>query len=108
MLNPRKDQLAAEAMDRWYDFERACSPKKKFPIREFRAFGVLAKQYAELTRSDEMIRRDMAAAVHDLTTMYGWASKAPEDEVIAEIERLECLFFCGYDPYFDGDEPPEL
>lgn len=50
----------------------------------------------------------MAAAVHHLTTMYGWASKAPEDEVIAEIERLECLIFSGYDPYFDGDEPPEL
>lgn len=69
---------------------------------------MLAKQYAELTRSDELFRRDMAAAVHDLTTMYGWASEEPEDEVIADIERLECLVFCGYDPHFDGDEGPEL
>ena len=86
MLNPRKDQLAAETMDRWYDFV----------------------QYAELTRSGEIVRRDMAAAGHELTTIYGWASMAPEDDVIAEIVRLECLVFSGYDPYFDGDEPPEL
>jgi hypothetical protein len=108
MLNPGKDQLAAEAMDRWHDFERACRPKKKFPMREFRAFWLLAKQYAELTRSDKTIRRDLATAVHELTTVYGWASKAPENEAIADIERLECLVFCGYDPHFEGDEPPEL
>ena len=22
--------------------------------------------------------------------------------------KLECLFFLGYDPYFDGSEPPGL
>jgi len=108
MFHPDKDQLAADAMESWHRFERACHPKKKFPMREFRAFWSLAKQYAELIRSDKMISRDFATAVHELTTIYGWASKTPENEAIAEIERLECLVFAGYDPYFEGEEPPEL
>ena len=28
--------------------------------------------------------------------------------VLVEAERLECLLFLGYDPHFDGDEPPGL
>ena len=108
MLNSEKDRLAAETMERWRDFEHGCRPKKKFPIREFRAFWSVAKRYAELTRSDKAIRRDLATAVHELTTVYGWASKTPENEAIADIQRLECLVFHGYDPHFDGDEPPEL
>jgi hypothetical protein len=103
-----KDRLAAEAMERWYDFQRVCRPKKKFPVREFRAFWPVAKRYAELTRTDKVIHRDLATAVHELTTVYGWASKTPEDGAIAEIQRLECLIFDGYDPHFEGDEPPEL
>ena len=39
MLDSEKDRLAAEAMERWRDFEHGCRPKKKFLIREFRAFG---------------------------------------------------------------------
>jgi len=68
----------------------------------------VAKRYAESTRSDKAICRDLATAVHELTKVYGWASNAPENEAIADIQRLECLVFHGYGPHFDGDEPPEL
>jgi hypothetical protein len=66
-LNSEKDRLAAQAMERWRDFEHGCRPKRKFPIREFRAFWSVAKQYAESTRSDKAISRDLATAVHELT-----------------------------------------
>lgn len=91
MFHPDKDQLAADAMESWHRFERACRPQKKFPMSEFRVFWSLAKQYAELIRSDKMISRDFATAVHELTTIYGWANKTPENEAIADIEQLECL-----------------
>jgi hypothetical protein len=29
-------------------------------------------------------------------------------EVLAEADRLECQLFAGYDPFFEGDEPPGL
>jgi hypothetical protein len=28
--------------------------------------------------------------------------------VLFEADRLECLFFAGYDPHFEEDEPPGL
>jgi len=27
-------------------------------------------------------------------------------EILYEADRLESLFFAGYDPHFEGDEPP--
>lgn len=27
-------------------------------------------------------------------------------EVLAEVDGLACLLFAGYDPYFEGNEPP--
>jgi hypothetical protein len=32
----------------------------------------------------------------------------PGDVLFFEAERLECLLFVGYDPSFEGDEPPGL
>jgi len=29
-------------------------------------------------------------------------------EVLRDAERLACILFSGYDPYFEGDEPPRL
>jgi hypothetical protein len=28
--------------------------------------------------------------------------------IFSEADRLECLFFGGFDPHFEGDEPPGL
>src|ERR1039458_9740532 len=35
--------------------------------------------------------------------MFGGRCREPLD-----AQRLECLLFSGYDPYFEGDEPPGL
>jgi hypothetical protein len=29
-------------------------------------------------------------------------------DILFEADRLECRLFAGYDPNFDGDEPPGL
>ncbi len=34
-------------------------------------------------------------------------TRVPVD-VLRDAERLECLVFMGYDPCFEGDEPPGL
>ena len=34
--------------------------------------------------------------------------KRVPDHVLRDAERLECLLFTGYAPYFEGDEPPGL
>ena len=109
MPSPEKDQLAAEATECWVDFQLGLSSdKRKYPIRQFKAFWAVTKRYAELTRSDPLIHRSVAEAVNGLTDFLEVERKRVPDQVLRDAERLECLLFSGYDPYFEGDEPPGL
>jgi hypothetical protein len=43
-----------------------------------------------------------------LSILFEVECKRVPDDVLRDAERLECLLFSGYDPYFEGDEPPGL
>jgi hypothetical protein len=48
MPTSEKDRLAAEAMDRWEDFQEGLSSeKRKYPIQQFQAFWSATKRYAD-------------------------------------------------------------
>jgi hypothetical protein len=109
MPTSEKDRLAAEAMDRWEDFQQSLSSeKRRYPIQQFRAFWSAAKRYAELTKSDSLIHKSLAAAVNGLVDFLGAEPKRVPGDILRDAERLECLLFGGYDPHFVGDEPPAL
>lgn len=109
MLTSEKDRLAAEAMCRWEDFQEGLSSeKRKYPIQQFQAFWSATKRYAELTKSDPLVHKSVAAAVHGLVDFLGAERKQVPGDVLRDAERLECPLFSGYDPNFAGDEPPEL
>jgi hypothetical protein len=109
MPSPEKDRLAAEAMKCWADFQDGLSSdKRKYPIQQFKAFWAATKLYAELTRSDPLIHRSVAGAVNGLADFLEVERKRVPDHVLRDAERLECLLFSGYDPHFEGDEPPGL
>ena len=96
-------------MERWADFQEGLSSdKREYPIQQFRAFWRVANRYAELTRSDALIHRTVAGAVNRLVDFLEVERKRVPDEVLRDAERLECLLFNGYDPHFEGDEPPAL
>lgn len=108
MPSSDKDRLAAEVMKRLADFEDALSDKRKYPLLQFRAFWEVAKRYSELVKDDPLIHRSVAAEVHGLAEYLAVERKRVPQEVLRDAERLECLLFSGYDPYFEGDEPPGL
>lgn len=109
MPSPEMDQLAAEVMGRWADFQEGLSTdKRKYPIQQFKAFWRVANRYAGLTRSHALIHRTVAGAVNGLVDSLEVERKRVPDEVLRDAERLECLLFNGYDPHFEGDEPPAL
>ena len=65
MPTSQKDHLAAEAIDRWEDFQEClASVKRKYPIQQFQAYWSATKRYAELTKADALIHKSVAAAVH--------------------------------------------
>jgi hypothetical protein len=94
MPTSEKDRLAAEAIDRWADFQEGLSSeKRKYPIQQFQAFLSETKHYAELTKSDSLIHKSVAAAVHGLVDFLGAERKRVPGDVLRDAERLECLLF---------------
>jgi hypothetical protein len=91
------------------DFQAGlASVKRKYPISQFQAFWSATKRYAELTKADALIHKSVAAAVNGLVDFLRAERKRVPNDVLRDAERLECLLFSGYDPYFEGDEPPGL
>ena len=77
--------------------------KRKYTVQEFFfAFARAARRYIDLTRRDQLVRRDVAVALNYLRECLEARRKGVPDAVLLE----ESLFVDGYDPYFEGDEPP--
>ena len=109
MSGSEKDRLAALVIEQHCAFEQALAgSRRRYPTHEFRSFAAVVRQYAEATREDEMLHRGVVSAVNGLVQYLQCGRKKVPGEVLWEADRLECLLFGGYDPHFDGDEPPGL
>ena len=109
MDNPEKNRVAKTVVDRWCSFHEALGgTKRKYPTREFLSFAEAARSYIDLTRRDQLIHRDVANAINGLTEFLRLERKRVPGKILSEADRLECLFFGGFDPHFEGDEPPGL
>jgi hypothetical protein len=103
-----KNRLAAEVAERHVDFELALSNKRKYPVRQFRAFWEAGRRYAELTKRDPLIHRSVVSAVNGLTDFVTAERSRVPEQIVRDAQRLESLVFSGYDSHFEGDEPPGL
>jgi hypothetical protein len=103
-----KERLAAEVERQWADFQDGLSDKRRYPLAQFKAFWKAARDYAVLTKRDPLIHRSVAVAVNGLREFLEVERKRIPSNVMGDADRLESLLFSGYDPYFEGDEPPGL
>ena len=103
-----RDRTAVMVDQRWGDFQAALSGNRKYPVQQFKSFVHAARRYVELSQGDALIHRCVATAINRLTDCLLAERKRVPGDVLWEAERLECLFFSGYDPHFEGDEPPGL
>ena len=109
MTDVEKDGLASSVADRHCEFEQALAEhRRKYPFHEFQLFATATRLYSESTRNDRMIHRDVVRCVNGLCDYLQVERKRVPAEILSAAQRLECLLFAGYDPYFDGDEPPGL
>jgi hypothetical protein len=108
MLDSEIDRVANEIVDLRADFDLALSGKRKYPVQEFKAFVQSVRRYIEMTAGDPMIHRSVAGAVNGLREFLEVERKQVPGDILFEADRLECEFFAGYDPSFEGDEPPGL
>ena len=108
MASSEKDRLADEIAARWEGFQDALLDKRRYPTQQFRSFAETVRRYVQVTRGDALIHRTVAKTVNGLLEYVGAERKRVPGDILWEAERLECLFFSGYDPHFEGDEPPGL
>ena len=108
MPRSEKDRLASEVQELWIDFNMALSDKRRYPIAEFKAFWEAGRRYGEMTKRDPLIHRVVVEAVNGLRDFLSVERKRVPGTVINDADRLESIVFDGYDPYFEGDEPPGL
>jgi hypothetical protein len=108
MHRSKKDQLAKQVGDRWISFQMALSNERKYPAAEFTAFAASVRGYVQVVARDPLIHRDVAKAINGLADFLTVERQRVPDSVISEASRLENLLFSGYDPHFEGDEPPGL
>jgi hypothetical protein len=106
--DPEKERAAEEVVERRADFETALENKRKYPTREFEAFLRAVWRYIEMTQGDTMVHKSVAQSVNGLREFLEVERKRVPGNVLFEADRLECQFFGGYDPSFEGDEPPGL
>lgn len=71
-------------------------------------FCVCCSQIYQLTRRDRLVRRDVTVVMNGLLQSLELERKRVPGEILYEADRLESMFFAGYDPHFEGDEPPGL
>jgi hypothetical protein len=102
-----KDRLAAAVEEAWFAFDRQLR-QKAYPVDLFNAFFKKATLYAEATNFDALIHRAVAARVSGLREHLELERERIPGQVLADADRLECILFSGYDPHFEGDEPPGL
>ena len=109
MDNSEKDRAATMVVDLWCSFRVALTEsKRKYAMQEFFSFAAAARRYIDLTRRDQLVRRDVVVVMNGLIQSLQLERKRVPGEVLYEADRLESLFFAGYDPHFEGDEPPGL
>jgi hypothetical protein len=106
--NSEKNALAEEVIELWVSFQMALSNKRKYPAAEFTSFVASARKYLESIGRDQLIHREVVNAINGLVDFLRVERKRVPGTILYEAERLESLFFAGYDPYFEGDEPPGL
>ncbi len=108
MPDPEKDRAAVAVVECWAAFENAGSKRRKYPSQEFRAFVKAARFYIEITKDDPLIHKVVAKSLNALRCHLDMERKLVPGDVLYESDRLETQLYAGYDPYFEGSEPPGL
>src|SRR3954467_1024276 len=105
MAESEKDRLAKQVADLRIAFDLALSDKRKYPVAEFNAFVRSARNYIKITAGDAMVHKSVVQAVNGLREFLQVERKRIPGNICSKRIDLNVMFFAGYEPSFDGDEP---
>jgi len=109
METENEERLASLLLRHYQEFDTALlDNKRRYPMAEFRAFAQTAHRYLNGIQGHSFVRMNIVRVFYHLTETLQSERKRIPGEVLWAAERLEGLLFAGYDPHFEGDEPPGL
>ncbi|MDR3669205.1 MAG: hypothetical protein P4L36_00075 [Holophaga sp.] len=105
LLVDRKNQLAANVDDAWAVLGAALFQKGEYPKKEFYAFFDAVIEYNNAIKRNRLIHRSIAGMISKLVETLEMERKRVPEGILMDADRMECIIFAGYDPYFECDEP---
>ena len=106
--------MAKRVVDGWCIFQDALTRKGRYPKEKFDAFLRSARNYAEATRNDRLIQRDVAAIISGLGEQLRLERKRVPGQVLYEANHSNVYSFQGTIPILkvmspqDFDPAPEM
>lgn len=104
----KRQHLVKAVLDARAELDRGLQDKRRYPRVQFDRFFAAVKAYADAFAKDPLIHRDVVCVVNGLREFLEVERKRVPGDVLFAADRLETIFFAGYDPLFEGDEPPGL
>ena len=101
------ETLAEEVVEAAAWFDSKLHGKGPFPSPEFTEFFRAVFRYAKATSGAPMLHRTVVDAVCGLRERLELETARAPGRAIADADRMEVLLVQGYDPHFEGDEPPD-
>lgn len=106
----RVDSLARKVLNAKSDFEFKLHSqgKGRYPNSEFEDLWNAVVEYADALHGTDWIHRSVAREISGLREYLALKVLKSPGKVLAKTDRMECILFDDHDPYFEGNEPPEL
>ena len=108
MTSGDSDRLAEEAVESYITFAMRLTGRGAYPQAQFYAFAKAVRRYLASVEGSPLVHRSVVKVVNGLREHLAIERKRVPDRILYEADRLETEFFAGYDPHFEGDEPPGL
>lgn len=100
--------LVRAVLDARAELTRGLEDKRRYPREQFDRFFAAVKAYAEASAKEPLIHRSVVNLMNGFRESLELERKRVPGDVLFDADRLETIFFAGYDPMFEGDEPPDL
>lgn len=109
-MNESTEELQAQAeqdvIDAWTLFQVALTRKGPYPMRELKGILEAVTRYTAAMQDSLFIHKTVAGTFSGFREFLEVERKRVPGEAPALGDRIETILFSGYDPYFEGDEPP--
>ena len=100
--------LVRAVLDARTQLDRGLEDKRRYPREQFDRFFTAVKAYAEASAKEPLLHRDVVNLMNGFRESLELERKRVPGDMLFDADRLETIFFAGYDPLFEGDEPPAL